>query len=91
MNEQTYLLKFFNQPIDQGKIELPNVNNNHIVNVEIFSKYFNYNNNYKFVYSCSNCYKIEKLGDTINGIILNVYKTSSQATSTLYWKIYKMK
>ena len=47
MNEQTYLLKFFNQPIDQGKIELPNVNNNHIVNVEIFSKYFNYNNNYK--------------------------------------------
>ena len=89
MNEKTYLLKFMKRPVDQGKIQIPNINNDRIVTVEIINKYFNYNNNYKFVYSCSNCHKIEKLGDTINGIVLDIYKVSSQETSTLYWGIYK--
>lgn len=88
MNECTYLLKYKNFPMDKGEIIIPNVDDKTVVQVEIISKYFNYNN-YKFSYTCTNCYKIKKLGDTINGLLIEIYKEDNHITSKLTWSVYK--
>lgn len=88
MDEHTYLLKYFNYPIDKGEIIIPNINNEAVVSIEIISKYFNCKN-YKFAYTCTNCYKLEKLGDTLNGLVIEVYKANIHQTSKLSWNLYK--
>lgn len=88
MNERTYLLKFINCPIDKGEIIVPYIDDNAFVTVEIVSKYFNYKD-YKYEYTCTNCYKIEKLGDTLNGIVIDIYKIDKNYPITINWFVYR--
>jgi len=71
---------------EKGKLEL-NTNNKSKQIVEIITDDFNYD--LEFHFHCTNCIYVKKLGDSIQGIIIEINKKNKDRTSILEWTTLK--